>query len=219
MMRTNVALALASAVVAGFAVSLGPSGCSSSSSGAVDAAFDPSTYDGPLGVGLANCVPDNCASTTTFCTDAAVNCPSPGICGGTLAGPNQPISYCALSCTKSSDCPTGAACETHATQGTCLKVCTSNSDCSGGFACTLDGGAAGSLCWSPYTGADGVPEGGSPDTGNGDANPGSEAAAPDASGAETGTPEAGNDAAADGGDQSDAPASDASDAGSDGPSE
>ncbi len=217
MIRTKLALALAGAFVVGVAGALGASGCSSSSSNnaGADAGFDPSTYEGGIGIGLVNCVPGSCLSND-LCGDAAVNCPAPGLCGGTLLSALEPISYCTLPCAKNSDCPSGTGCETKVTHGHCLANCASNADCSGGFACTLDAGASGTFCWSPFSGADmdggfPVPEAGQPEAGA------SEAAAPEAAAPEGGAvPEAGDDA---GSDSASAADSAGGDAGSDAASE
>jgi hypothetical protein len=218
MIRTKLALALAGALVVGFAGALGASGCSSSSSNGAgaDAGFDPSTYEGGIGIGLVNCVPSTCLSND-LCGDAAVNCPSPGLCGGTLLSPVEPISFCTLPCAKNTDCPSGTGCEMKETHGHCLKTCTSNSDCSGGFACALDAGASGSFCWSPFSGADmegGLPV---PEAGQGQPEAGAEAGASEAAAPEGGGgPEAGQDAGSDGSSATD---SAGGDAGSDAASE
>ena len=205
MIRTKLALALAGVSVVGFAGALGASGCSSSSSNnaGADAGFDPSTYEGGIGVGLVNCVPATCLSND-LCGDAAVNCGSwvlrrEPFCSPTSRSATTPPGHM-----KNTDCPSGTACETKETHGHCLMTCTSSSDCSGGFACTLDAGAGGSFCWSPFSGADmdgGFPvaEAGQPETGTG-----SEAGASEAGAPEGGVgPEAGADAGGDGASASD----------------
>jgi len=80
MMTKKLALAFASAVAACCTGSLAASGCSSSSSGSsvgADAAFNPATYDGAIGVGLVNCVPSNCLSNDLCNDGAAPNCAAP----------------------------------------------------------------------------------------------------------------------------------------------
>ncbi len=188
MTRWQWTLASVSAGVAGLAGVLGASGCSSSSSGAagsdaaVEAApFDPATYDAAIGVGMPMCTPSHCILGPTVC-GTVVNCPSPGICGGTLAGPQQPITYCTLACSTNADCPSGAGCETKLTSGHCLKTCTSDTECSGGFGCH-HGGDAGDFCWSPFSGADAVPEAGA-DSGEA----GAEAGPAEAGGSDGGAP-------------------------------
>jgi hypothetical protein len=220
MMRTKLALAFAGAVAVCFAGSVAATGCSSSSSSgsAVDAAFDPSTFDaaGAIGVGLANCVTSSCLSNDLCGDSSVVNCPSPGLCGGTLIGANAPISYCTLACTTNADCPASTVCETKETHGHCLRSCTSNADCSGGFGCTLDAGASGNVCWSPYTGADQAPDAGEGSEGGPEAAPPSEAGAdgpdttPEAASPEASSPEAGDAGAT---------AADAADGGTDGAGE
>lgn len=190
MTRSKLALARAGATLAVSLGALGAWGCSSTSAttGGSDSGSITANYDAAIGVGLTSCVP-------SVCMDPALcgmtpNCPPPGLCGGTLLGPNTPISYCTVYCSKDADCPSGSACEKKVTGGHCLKTCTSDTACSGGFACRLDGGTAGSLCWSPYSGADGfIDAGSSVDTG-----------APDVASAEGGGPDAGGapDAAPDG---------------------
>jgi hypothetical protein len=149
MAKWNVALARASAVPAVAAAVSGLLGCSSSSSGSgpSDAAtaidFDALP---PLGVAEPNC--------------NTKNCPLPAACGGALLGPSTGISYCTLTCSTDKDCPSGTTCLIGKIRqlygGHCLKSCTADTDCSGGFACDK----ALSVCWSPYNGADAVPDGG-----------------------------------------------------------
>jgi hypothetical protein len=142
MTKDNAALARASAaaliVVSAVGATFAFVACSSSSSGE---GADAGKFGAlpPLGVPLADCEPDAC--------------PAPATCGGTLLGPTSPVSYCTIVCSKNSDCPSGDIC-TKQGLGQCLKSCTADSDCMNGFACNKSGG----YCWSPYNGADAIPD-------------------------------------------------------------
>jgi hypothetical protein len=116
-------------------------GCSSS--GSSNALAAP-----PVGVPVPDCV--------TFDSGAQVQspqCPRPGLCGGTLLGPNTPVSYCTVDCSMQA-CPAGTVCETKLVNSHCLKKCSADSDCAGGFVCVSNVGNAGSVCWTPFRGAD-----------------------------------------------------------------
>lgn len=134
MLRENAAPRWVGAAVV--VAAWGVAGCSSSGAAPADAAV---TLP-PLGIAAPDCEPDAC--------------PSPATCSGTLLGPNTPVAFCTVVCSSSSACPSDTVCMLGEGIGRCLKVCTSDSDCSGGFACIQDGG----YCWSPYKGADAVPE-------------------------------------------------------------
>jgi hypothetical protein len=137
MKRRKTAIAGANAVI-GFAVlALATQDCSSSS-GATESTND---YGTPIGVGLG----PRCEPTS---------CPPPGLCSGALLTATTPITFCTVPCTKDTDCPQGAGCETKVTYGHCLKKCTSDAQCSGGFTCFSGAGLSGKFCWSPYNGRD-----------------------------------------------------------------
>jgi len=202
MARWNAALAWATAVgVVSAGAMIGPAGCSSSKSGE---SSDASVFGAlpPLGVAEPNCNPDAC--------------PPPGTCAGTLLGPSSPVSYCTVVCGGNSDCPPGNVCAKLGL-GQCLPVCTTNAECSGGFACG-DGG----YCFSPYNGADAVPDAGSSSgggsSGGGPAEAGSsnDAGAAESGGGDAGVNDASSPTDGAGGDVS---SPDAGDAGADGPAE
>jgi hypothetical protein len=139
-LRTALAVrAGANAAIACALLALVTQDCSSSSGGPEST----SDYSTPIGVGVGS----TCEPTT---------CPPPGLCGGALLTAAKPVTYCTVPCTKDSDCPQGAGCETKATYGHCLKKCTADAQCSGGFTCVSSAasGLSGTFCWSPYNGKD-----------------------------------------------------------------